>query len=647
MSLSPEQIAELHDLVWALRSGTASAEEMARLEQMVCNDPAARAFYVRYVHLCADLHWSLAGKDGQTRTSDADTEDAAIRPAKSAAFAPPILPLDTSQSSIFTSAPLSSFPSFLFAYLVAAVVLGTAVLVSWVWKMPEQTQLAQHSASGPVTPTNASPTEEAPQVGRVSGMCNCRWADPTTETFNGAGVPLGRKYALAAGLMEISYKTGANVILEGPCVYLVERESGGFLSLGKLTAVVEKRGEGRGEREEEGVKSGEWRVESKRSMEHGKSPSPISKSPNLQISKSRNPQIPISPSSPLFAVRTPTAIVADLGTEFGVECDRRGVTRSLVFRGSVRIETASAEGKVQGTGRVLLEGESAQVERSKPGQAAKLTLLPETLVKRSSFVHRMPKQTTRVLDLVDVVAGGNGFSGRRNGAINPADGSVVRNVAMADYYAKHRNETDHVGDGRYHRVSGGPFIDGVFIPDGSHGSVQVDSANHRFNFPPTANIGCGWIHAGGVIPCVDGVQNKGRILCTLGNVNYSSDGHGVLFIHSNKGITFDLDAIRAAHRDSRIVAFRAVAGIGPEGQVADLWVLVDGRPRFAERRASPASGALIVYIPLRATNHFLTLAATDGSDGVSGDFAMFGDPRLELISDDSGERRNSNDNAAR
>ena len=86
-------------------------------------------------------------------------------------------------------------------------------------------------------------------VGRVTGMVDCQWSDARTGTVAYAYVPLGRKYALASGLMEITYDSGAKVILQGPCTYEVESKTGGYLSLGRLTAKVGKRGEGeRGER---------------------------------------------------------------------------------------------------------------------------------------------------------------------------------------------------------------------------------------------------------------------------------------------------------------------------------------------------------------------------------------------------------------
>ena len=73
---------------------------------------------------------------------------------------------------------------------------------------------------------------------------DCQWSDQKTGTINYAYVPLGRKYALASGLMEITYDSGAHVILQGPCTYQVESKAGGYLSLGRLTATVTKKGEG-------------------------------------------------------------------------------------------------------------------------------------------------------------------------------------------------------------------------------------------------------------------------------------------------------------------------------------------------------------------------------------------------------------------
>ena len=106
--------------------------------------------------------------------------------------------------------------------------------------------------------------------------------------------------------MEITYDTGARVILQGPVTYEVESLAGGYLSVGKLTGKVE------------------------------------------------------NDAAKGFSIRTPTAIVTDLGTEFGVEVDRQGGTTSHVYRGSIRLQMAGSDGKAEAVARVFYENESAR-----------------------------------------------------------------------------------------------------------------------------------------------------------------------------------------------------------------------------------------------------------------------------------------------
>ena len=113
-------------------------------------------------------------------------------------------------------------------------------------------------------------------------MVDCKWN-------GGSRVSLGQKCELASGLMEITYDTGAKVILQGPVTYEVEA-NGGYLAVGKLTGKLEK-----------------------------KTSDPQSLTPNP------------------FRIRTPTATVTDLGTEFGVEVDETGSVSTYVFAGAVRI----------------------------------------------------------------------------------------------------------------------------------------------------------------------------------------------------------------------------------------------------------------------------------------------------------------------
>ena len=81
-------------------------------------------------------------------------------------------------------------------------------------------------------------------MGRITGIVDCQWVGPKTEVSDGDYVPLGQEYALLKGYLEITYDSGAKVILQGPTRYEVESKTGGFLAIGKLTARVEKWGSG-------------------------------------------------------------------------------------------------------------------------------------------------------------------------------------------------------------------------------------------------------------------------------------------------------------------------------------------------------------------------------------------------------------------
>ena len=140
----------------------------------------------------------------------------------------------------------------------------------------------------------------------------------------GSLVALGDKFALASGLMEITYDTGARVILQGPVNTRSNRPPVGFYQLGKLTAKMEK---GSGCR-----------------VQGSEIPNPSSLIPH-----------------PLFSVRTPTATVTDLGTEFGVEVQRNREENVVVLQGQVRVAVHDGQGAA-GQVQTLQAGEAGRID---------------------------------------------------------------------------------------------------------------------------------------------------------------------------------------------------------------------------------------------------------------------------------------------
>ena len=142
--------------------------------------------------------------------------------------------------------------------------------------------------------------------------------------------------------------------------------NGGYLAVGKLTGKLEKK-----------VASGQWPV--------------VSDSIIRQSRHTRNHATTISnPQSPIpnpFVIRTPTATVTDLGTEFGVEVQSSGVTETQVFRGRGRAcalpapngkETSTVLRPEHGTARVEVGGDQTATVRYTAG-------------KPSAFVRQIPE----------------------------------------------------------------------------------------------------------------------------------------------------------------------------------------------------------------------------------------------------------------
>ncbi len=136
------------------------------------------------------------------------------------------------------------------------------------------------------------------------------------------------------------------------------------------------------------------------------------------------------------------------------------------------------------------------------------------------------------------------------------------------------------GEG-YWPIDWNKLIDGVFVPDMYTGAVQLDSAGHVFKgFPRISGA-----TYGSIVPCAGDFSREQR------GYDWTKDmglcrplmpkGRGLLSLHANMGITFNLEAMRKLYPTTRPARFRAVAGIG-DGRpwissgrrIADFWVFV-------------------------------------------------------------------------
>ena len=336
MNTTPEWLAELHELLELVHEDRIGEAERQRLNELLASGQEQRDYYVTYMDVHSFLAWNgvqgslesrrkwAVGQWQQTAMDDAPIAGVSLLGSPPT----PLVAANSSQPSPFANVFSGAFPTTLghllsgwpMAYLIAIVMTAIGLLVCAHTYISSPTQIVGPLRSETERHTTPAGGNERRVIGRITGMVDCVWEHsdqkaPKSEIRNlRYPVRLGDRLNIRSGLLEITYDTGASVILQGPVTYEVESATGGYLAVGKLTARLEKK----------------------------------AKSISL---------------SPLFAVRTPTAIVTDLGTEFGVEVDKKGSTKSHVFRGLIEVQPIGGSNRPAGKAIRLRERESVQVDQ--------------------------------------------------------------------------------------------------------------------------------------------------------------------------------------------------------------------------------------------------------------------------------------------
>jgi hypothetical protein len=303
MTAPDVNLGELRELIAAVREEQCTMSQAARLSVYLTESPLANEIYAKYSIMQAMLELDFNNKYS--------------------------LPIDVPHSvsptltvfgNVLHNVANNLSSDWLVSYLVAAVIFSVGALITSHIYIFSPEQIADNS---PLTAPASVPAVVQPErklVGQVTGLVDCHWSDSHRAAYLGRRIAVGDEFALASGLAEITYDTGAKVLLQGPVTYQVDSSRSGLLSVGKLTARVKKKETG---------------------------------------DQNSHPQ-----SSPLFAVCTPCAVVTDLGTEFGVEVDSKSVTKCEVFVGAVEVKSTAANGKQTSQPVRLHKGEAVQIVAS-------------------------------------------------------------------------------------------------------------------------------------------------------------------------------------------------------------------------------------------------------------------------------------------
>jgi hypothetical protein len=257
---------ELWSLVEALVTGSATPRERDQLEVRLRTEPPARLFYVAYLDLHAQLQWLTRGES---------VRPVARRPARRVFW-------------------LVARPALAASFLLAVGLLAFLLVHHGTSDEGELPELA-----------------DAP-AGSVAVLIDDRSAvwekDTALPTKTGSALRPGR-LKLRAGVVEVAFRAGGSVLLEGPADFEVSAADQGFLRQGKMTAKVQE-------------------------------------------------------GAPAFRVGMPGVIVTDLSGECGLLRDELGRTEVHVFEGQVGTEPSDHAGEPWPEKR-LGENTAARID---PGQ---------------------------------------------------------------------------------------------------------------------------------------------------------------------------------------------------------------------------------------------------------------------------------------
>lgn len=313
---------------------------------------------------------------------------------------------------------------------------------------------------------------------------------------------------------------------------------------------------------------------------------------------------------PEFAVVTPSGIIRDLGTAFGVSVDSNGSTETVVMDGRVQVELPNVppeQSIVLDEAKLCrISGETRQVEELRPvtGEHEYLRY-PRTVNYRVWLANLICEPESGIL--ADCMC-----------AVDMTSGARLNQQRKARPW---RSKPD-----QYSQAPWNDVIDGVFVPKSASGTV-IDSAGTTFD---------GFTSFG--------ESTFGDLLVGLGTSQSTMDWYETLGIsrqaitmHSSKGITLDLEQLSAAHDGLAVQRFtgmllnRGSGNFDRRNVDFDFWILADGQVLSAIRQLTPADGFQKINVDIPVGTRFLTLAITAGENrSQAEDWGVLDHAALEL-----------------
>lgn len=285
----PREEPDMFTLFARVSDGAASADEMQRLGEMLQQDERVRQLWLEFAA-------AETGMIKNVRPNLIDLPRVFTPPAGSNSAEPATNEKALPRLKRMALAACERARQFVLHYPVISCTVAALFVVAVVGLLalvPQPGAVQRpRAAAGPTI------------VARLTKTRHTRWAPEQVASHQGAHLVAGHQLDLREGVIEITFRGGARVVIEGPAKFQLLSDREGRLAQGNLTAKVD------------------------------------------------------APAS-AFVIATPTARVVDLGTEFGVSVDSRGRSKVVVFAGKVAAQHAR-DGELLGEPVTMVAGQSIQ-----------------------------------------------------------------------------------------------------------------------------------------------------------------------------------------------------------------------------------------------------------------------------------------------
>ena len=309
-------------LAWNYLDGTMSTDEQSGFQERVAADPQLADQLAAYAVLHEQIRASMRKLDAELQGQSLG--GLAHPHSMSTVHAMPSQAgqdAEAREHSAYSGRSNPRLSTTLVACLLSTAATVLLLLSAGYLQLDEPSTIAQQAEPIQAETMDSSSPEDperewkasisagsVPIVATLTGAVDCVW-EPGYEATYGELISQGREIRLREGLAQLTFDSGAKLIVQGPATFVARTETSATMDQGKISALCPERARG-------------------------------------------------------FKLRTPTSEIIDIGTEFAVDVQESGDSEIHVFQGEVISRHIARDGKAGGETHSILANNAVRFTSS-------------------------------------------------------------------------------------------------------------------------------------------------------------------------------------------------------------------------------------------------------------------------------------------